>query len=228
LKLELRWAGATVVCVASGPTAAAIDLEAARGRARVIAINDSWRLAPFADVLYGCDGEWWSRPYDPGRGWPSAEAFAGVRVTQDLHAAERLGLRRVMVTRGVDRILTAQAGVIGSGSNSGFQAVNLAVQAGARRVVLVGYDYRDDLGLHWHGRHPPGLNNPKAPMLARWAAALDGQAAALKALNVEVLNTSPVSALTAFRKIDLEGALNGDRAERDVSARRDLGARLHV
>lgn len=218
------WAGETVVCVASGPSAAKVDLSLAKDRAKVIAINDSWRLAPWADVLYACDGEWWSRPYDDKRGWPSAKDFAGLRVTQDLKAAERFGLSRVMVTRGVNRILTGQAGVTGSGSNGGFQAVNIAVQTGAARIVLVGYDYRDDFGLHWHGRHPQGLNNPKAPMLARWAAALDDQAPTLTALGVEVLNASPHSALRAFPKMDFAEALNGDRAERHIPARRDMVA----
>ena len=30
-----------------------------QGKARVIAVNDAWRLAPWADILYACDGRWW-------------------------------------------------------------------------------------------------------------------------------------------------------------------------
>jgi len=102
-----------------------------------------------------------------------------------------------------------RVGVIGSGGNSGFQALNLAVQFGAKRIVLVGYDMRVDAGLHWHGAHPHGLNNPSAGSVMRWAATLDAQAPLLKRLGVEVLNASPVSALKAYPKVRLEDVLDG-------------------
>lgn len=104
-------------------------------------------------------------------------------------------------------MLVDEPGVIGSGGNSGFQALNLAVQFGARTIVLVGYDYRIDQGLHWHGRHKAGLNNPTQHNIARWRRRLDDQAGRLAALGVEVLNASPVSALTAFPKVSLAEVL---------------------
>jgi hypothetical protein len=43
------WRGETVVTVAGGSRAATVNLECAKGRAKFIAINDSWKLA---------DGDW--------------------------------------------------------------------------------------------------------------------------------------------------------------------------
>lgn len=103
--------------------------------------------------------------------------------------------------------MTAQAGVIGGGGNSGFQAVNLAAQFGVREIILVGFDMHLGDGVHWHGRHPPGLNNPRASTVARWRERLDAQAARLARLGITVLNASPTSALTAFPKTTLEAAL---------------------
>jgi hypothetical protein len=61
------------VIVASGPSASSVNLEAIRGRAFVVAVNESWRLCPWADALYACDPEWWE---DRG---PSEADFPGWR-----------------------------------------------------------------------------------------------------------------------------------------------------
>lgn len=130
-----------------------------------------------------------------------------MKITGDPQAAARYDLRLVKVSD-ADRVLMEQAGVVGSGGNSGFQALNLALQFGARRIILVGYDLNLVGGVHWHGHHAARLNNPTALNLMRWAERLDRQAAAIAALGVEVLNTSPTSALEAFPKVPLEDALS--------------------
>lgn len=109
--------------------------------------------------------------------------------------------------REVDQILTAPPGTIGWGGNSGFQALNLAVQWGAARVVLVGYDMTLAHGTHWHGRHGAGLHNPTDRSIARWRAVLDGAAEQLAALGIDVVNTSAISALTRYRRASLEEAV---------------------
>lgn len=109
----------------------------------------------------------------------------------------------MFLIRKADILLTETPGTIGDGGNSGFQALNIAVQFGAKRIVLVGFDMRLDRGIHWHGRHPKGLNNPQDLNIVRWRKAINGAAVELAELGVEVLNASPVSTLTAFPKVDL-------------------------
>lgn len=134
-------------------------------------------------------------------------AFGGLRITQCPLAAKRFpDLCKVRLFR-VDRLLLDPPGQIGSGGNSGFQALNLALQFGARRIILVGYDLRVDKGVHWHGPHPRGFNNPAASNCARWRKILDDQAPLLEAIGVDVINASAVSSLTAFRKLPLRQAL---------------------
>lgn len=96
---------------------------------------------------------------------------------------------------------------MGDGGNSGFQALNLAIQFRATRVVLVGFDMNLDRGVHWFGRHPQGLNNPTAENCLQWRLRLDGVAESIKALGVKVLNCSPVSALENYPKMSLAEAL---------------------
>lgn len=153
-------------------------------------------------MLYGCDGAWWRKAQ-------GAAGFKGLKLSADRATCARLAeVHHVAVAEGCDDIITEVPGHVGAGGNSGFQALNLAVQFGARTIILVGFDMHIGAGVHWHGKHPPGLNNPGPATVARWRAKLDAQAARVAALGVTVLNASPGSALTAYPKMTLEEALH--------------------
>lgn len=66
---------------------------------------------------------------------------------------------------------------------------------------------RIDHGLHWHGKHEGGLNNPTQGNVKRWRNCVDGAADTLKTLGIPVINVSPVSALRNYPKMDLMEAL---------------------
>jgi hypothetical protein len=152
-------------------------------------------------VLYACDNAWW-RLND---GLPE---FRGLKLTADGQAAAAFSdLHKVHLCPGLDRLTAERPGHIGDGGNSGFQAVNLALQFGATRMVLVGFDMRRDRGLHWHGPHRIGLNNPSERNLIRWRAALESAAAQLPGFGVRTFNASKVSTLTGFPKVSLAKAL---------------------
>lgn len=119
-------------------------------------------------------------------------------------------MHQVRLRVGANRILVDEAGELGWGGNSGFQAVNLAVQFGASRLILVGFDLNVVGGLHWHGRHREGLNNPRPSHLRAWAERLDAQADRFAELGVEVLNASPTSALGAYPKVTFAEALQAE------------------
>jgi len=192
------WRGQACVIVASGPSAKDAPLETIRGRAKVIAINTSWRLVPWADGLYGCDCRWWQANAD-------AMGFPGLKMT----VAENcdLPLKKLKLVNGTRIVM--EPGSIGSGSNSGFQATNLAVQFGANPIIWVGFDMRVDHGLHWHGAHPDGLNNPREERVERWRRFLDDAAPDFKRLGVRIFNASPISALKNYPKVSLADALQG-------------------
>lgn len=190
-----------------------------RGRARVLAVNSSWRLAPWADALYACDGAWWRL----NNGVPE---FEGLKITADVGAARAYGLRRVDLARGEERIIFEPRGRLGWAGNSGFHAVNLAAQFGASHIILVGFDMHLAAGAHWHGPHPKGMNNPDQTTIRRWRRVLDGAADDLEDHGIEVLNASAGSALEAYRKIDLSDAFTGEpmpaRSERLVRFLREF------
>ena len=154
-----RWKGETVVCIASGASLTEEQCSYTKGRARVITINDSFRLAPHADVFYACDHRWWERYRR------EVEAFAGERWTMDERAAREFGIHHVLAQR--QQGLNTERGRINHGCNSGFQVINLAYQFGAGRILLLGYDYQHTHGKrHWFGDHPAGWGNANRP--ERW------------------------------------------------------------
>lgn len=166
----------------------------------MVAINATYRLFPDADMLYAADGLFWRN--DDG-----ARAFSGLKVTQHIRDAARYGLETVKLEATTRTMQFERFGHIGAGGNSGFQAVNLVAQTGAARIVLVGFDYSLARGVHWHGKHPPGMNNPSERNVARWAADMDRAAPLLASLGVDVVNASPHSSLRAFPVRPLEDCL---------------------
>ncbi|MCB1567830.1 MAG: hypothetical protein KDI69_03295 [Xanthomonadales bacterium] len=192
------WHGEIVVVAASGLSLDQSDLELVRGRARLIVINSSWKMAPWADALYGCDEHWWRKK------GPTPEQFAGLRF---------IGMREFpgCVSCGVasgEGFMRWCGERLGSGWNSGFQALNLAAVSGARRVVLTGYDLqRTDEQSHWHGDHGDGLNNPSARTLEGFRQWIDQAAPDLEAHGVEVVNATRNTALRAYWRASMETAL---------------------
>lgn len=101
--------------------------------------------------------------------------------------------------------LSLESGTLLTGRNSGYQALNLAVLAGAKRVVLLGFDMCFKGGKsHWFGDHP--IANVEADF-RNYAKAFRTTLPQLERVGVEVLNCSPISLIDAFPKVTLEEAL---------------------
>lgn len=194
------WRGQTCVIVASGPSAKDAPLELARDRAKFIAVNNSWKLCPWADVLYGCDFLWW-------KAHGGVPEFSGLKVSIDARCQRLRGIR-VVRRKNADKndIEFRERGLIAWGGNGGFQALNVAVQCWPRKIVLVGFDMRLDFGAHWHGKHPDN-RNPEERQVRRWREVFDNAARDLRREGVTVINASQVSALTAYPKMSFEEAI---------------------
>lgn len=190
------WKGQVAVVVASGPSAAEVPLEMAKDKARFIAVKDGWRLCPWADYLYACDHHWWEAH-------GAVIKYQGQRIAYDKRTFDKwLGISflKVEIKRYVQNLRFDKVGHVGWGGNSGFHAINLAAQFGAKTIILVGFDMRIDLGKHFFGDHPYGAGRPTLGNVALWAAHLDKQADEFKNRGIEVINCSLVSALQAYPK----------------------------
>ncbi len=196
------WPGSTIACLGGGPSLTQVQVDTLHGRARVIAVNDAWRLAPWVEVLYACDWRWWLK-------YVGVPDYSGLKVTlsnsrghldahPDIQVLENTG------TEGLEH----DPGGLRTGRNGGYQAINLAVHLGAARILLLGYDMKPDASgrTHWFGDHddwPTRASVFENVMLPHYA----GLARELKALGVAVVNCTPGSALETFPRMPLEQAL---------------------
>jgi hypothetical protein len=175
----VEWTGHIAVVVASGPSAVTAPLELYRHRAKFIVVNDSWKLAPWADVLFACDEAWW-------RGNNGCSEFKGRRVTASPNCMKRYNIDLFCST----------------GTNSGLRAIFLAERLGANPICLVGFDMHPKNGVHWHKPYEQ-LRNPGPTEMRTWRNETEWAAARFKEKGVHVINCTPGSALIKYPYIPL-------------------------
>lgn len=195
------WAGQPAVLLGGGPSLTPQQIGHCRARSiRTIAINNAYRIAPWADILYFCDLSWWGQHAH----YPAFRDFAGIKATiSDARYAEHL-------TNTGDQGLDFNEGCVRTGWNGGMQALNLAINLGATPIVLLGFDLCvDGDRTHWHDGHAskysPELYTQSFQKIM--LPAFDAAAALCREKGIVVINSSPGTALHAFPKIRLEEAL---------------------
>ena len=115
--------------LATGPSMSQAVVDSVRGRCKVVAVSDSWQIAPWADALVSSDAAWWRH---------KVPAFEGLRYT--------LG-----TFPDVEKVTD-----IPMGTNSGLLGIHVAVKLGATKVLMLGFDMHGD---HYFGPHTGNLKN---------------------------------------------------------------------
>lgn len=191
------WAGATVVVLASGQSAAGI-VPHLHPDWPILAVNRSYQLVPHAQALYAADTGFWKH-YGDARFFKGLKYSVGEYVKYVCSEIIPLQIKREKYGHRVNEMVREPVGTIGAGGNSAYQAINFAAQLGPRRILLAGVDM---CGSHWHPDHPLSLRNPRASELRAWARELDRAAATLAGWGIQVLNLSRTSALRNFENAD--------------------------
>jgi hypothetical protein len=201
------WPGQTICCIAAGPSLTRDDCAAVRGQMPVIAVNSVVHdFAPWADVLYACDFQWWN--------WHDGmPGFTGRKFSLSEKAGEHWPDVTVLADTGVTGLELEPTG-LRSGKNSGYQAINLAVHLGASRILLLGYDLQVGPGerRRCHPDHPISEDDPVAALrrfrhrLSRWIEHYATLVGPLDTLGVEVWNCTRSTAMRCFPQMTLEVA----------------------
>lgn len=220
-----EWVGGTVVLLGAGPSLTMEQVRIAQaahqsGRARCIAVNDTYLVASWADVHYAADAHW-HRWHTDGVAKPvlglSAEqvremwaAFPGQKCTIQNSGAtvadDAVHMLRNRDFPGNGLGLSTDPQALVTGRNSGFQALNLAVLSGATRLILIGFDGQPAPSgkSHFSGGHPRPTPAAAYPL---YCQAMTAAAGPLEDLGVEVLNCSPGSAINSFPTAQMEDVL---------------------
>lgn len=212
-QVEREWAGETCAIIGGGPSLIPADVEAVRSvGVRAIAVNNAYSDAPWADILLFNDLRWWFWHHDK----PGFVAFRGRKATlhqfelKSKYPDDYLLLGNAHARRGLQRGLSLTPGWLVPGGNVGYTAMNLAVQLGAAKILLLGVDMGWHNGrTHCHGGHPVKAKEDCYPvMIQAFHSAVDQ----LRELDVEVINCSMISRLGCFPKLSVSEALTKVRS----------------
>lgn len=168
----------TWAVLASGPSMNQATADAAR-TFPCVAVSDTYRLAPWANAIVSCDSAWW-------RMHPAAAELQGRSICTAM-SFEKL-------PEGVERWPHT------TGQNSGLFGCLVAVELGATRLLLLGFDMG---GTHFFGPHPAPLKNTKPERFE----VFQKQFAGYKPRGVEIINCTPGSKLRAYPMKDFNACL---------------------
>jgi hypothetical protein len=168
------------VVMATGPSLTADAVDSIRGKCTAIVVSDAYRLAPWADALVSADAAWWKAN-------PDAMGFAGIKLGL-LHDFQGV--------KGVEKMTAA------SGTNSGLLGIMAAVQLGAKRILLLGFDLHSP-GDHFFGKHQAPLKSTPPGRMEVFKK----QFANYRPRGVEIINCTPGTALHCYPKDSIENCL---------------------
>lgn len=155
-----------------------------------IAINRSFRIAPWADILFAMDAYFWQ------------EHIAEVERT---FKGERWGFVR---TSAAYKVIATKGELYPTGwGHSGSYAMSLGVVGKPMKIIGLGYDcqFGPNGEKHWHEDYPEKMGN--ASSIRRWPYHYELISKYAASHGVKVVNCSRATALTCFERGDLEREL---------------------
>lgn len=178
------------------PAAYSAYLELIHDR-HVIGINNVYQIGTWIDVLFFGDNSWYLVHRKALAKWPKIKVTCSPRFdakrqkTEDIKYVAKDHSHRF----GISNSQTT----VSWNANSGSAAISLAAHFGVKRIILLGFDMKMAGPVsHWHGSHGP---NKRKPPFKRHLKGFPEIAKDAKKLGIEILNASPDSAITEFKKI---------------------------
>lgn len=220
-KVPKIWEGSTVIVIGGGPSIlkqfdVPKDVVASvyEGRSQpdvyspyltplhdkhVIAVNMSYKLGPWVDIMFFGDPSFWTRFNK------ELVLFKGLRVTcaDTLQEDSRVkSVKRGRAGKNPFGISTDPSTVCWN-NNSGASAINLAVLLGAKRIILLGFDMNLDAekNQHWH-KFYSGAPKTIGSTFRKHLAGFPAISVDLKALGIDCINANPLSAIGDFSKVN--------------------------
>jgi len=201
-----NWTGRVAVLIATGPSLTAeqvayVKQKRKQDKCRVVAINEAGigkykpLAAPWADVLYAADHDWWLH-YRP--------EFYGLRVSgEKVEGVHTIPLELIDAGQ---KTMPREPGKAMHGGHSGFQALSMVLTFGVSKVIMLGYDAGGPK-RNCHENRDPFFTNPhrKQPSYAAWQQVYN--LVPHQWPEVEFANCSQYTRITAFPKPALEAVL---------------------
>lgn len=203
INIESEWAGHDVFIIGGGVTVGRQPVHRLEGR-KVIAINSSYEIAPFAQVIFFGDNRW----YLQHRGTKAFMQHGGRKITcSDPATGDQIEhVRRVIPTKECG--LCTRRDSVASQKTSFQGAMNLAYHFGAKRIILLGADFCRAVDGRTH-HHKPHIwkNSPGNQTWDKQFEQFQFIVEPLRRAGIPVINTSLESRLKYWPVRTLEEIL---------------------
>ncbi len=169
----------------------------------VVGVNMAFMLGDWISVSYFCDSQFYRINKE------AIDRFPNLKATCVNHLPRHLlpGTGNIKRLRRDNRYgLSNNREVICWNFNSGCAAINFAVHAGVKRILLLGFDMMPDQEgvTHWCQGFPLYTKATGPGVFKRFLRTFPSIAKDAKAMGVEILNVSPDSAIKAFPRVSLK------------------------
>ena len=172
----------------------------------VIGVNAAFLLGSWIDIVFFGDGGFYKRN------------FRELDKVNKLKIACNMSSKKIVELSGVKFVardhkhstgMTKRKNAISWNSNSGAAAINFAYHLGVKKIYLLGFDMTvgPTKMEHWHVHYSTAKGGPRDPRKLPFHRHLLGFpriAKDAKKLGVEIINVSPNSAITSFKKVSLK------------------------
>ena len=203
-----NWTQRPVAIVGGGPSLAGFDLKRLRDRFFVLAVNASIFDVPQINAGFSLDRRamryWWPRLREV-----DAPLYFAIPDNWLINIHDPPSHRMRFIRRAAGNWFNDDNWSISCGGSSGYGALQLAFKKGARRIVLLGFDYGSAPDGSWHHneQHYTFFQRHEADKWREFAASFNAAVPVLQKAGAVVINGSPRSAITAFPRMTIEEAL---------------------
>lgn len=186
--------GCNAILAAPGPSLTKEVVEIIRehkNRYAIFGVGDAYRQIDFLDELYACDSRWWKVH--------GKEVQEIKRTRKWCYDPEGIQYGAIKIDGRHDNGFSRDPNHIHFGSNSGYQALNLAYLWGCSKIILVGYNMQrvNNKSHFFEGRDPSLITNSPYNVFVKKFNTIQPD------IRSKVINCTPNSALTMFKKSDL-------------------------
>lgn len=170
----------------------------------IIAVNMAFMLGNWVDMMFFGDPEFYELCKN------DLNAFRGIKIARhsrfDAKKYKRKGIHYLQNSVIKEGISNKSSEVIWN-KNSGAAAISIAALSGAKRIILVGFDMTlgEHEEQHWHSFYEQAKATEALFIKhLRGFAAIKADA---EKRGIEIINTSPISTITEFKKQDINELL---------------------
>ena len=178
----------------------------------VIGINVAYMIGDWIDMVFFGDENWYKKNKE------ALAVFPGIKVSCHVKTKEVPWIKYLGKDGRKALGISDSPNMVGWNCNSGAAAISVAANAGAKRIILLGFDMCKDGSnhKHWHNAYKKPENAPvrghRTPRVAplpfeRHLKGFPAIARDAKRRGIEIINVCPTSAITVFPKCDLKDVL---------------------